>query len=183
MVETESKIIHLNQHKLYTLFSISFQYLLFKSTKEHGHYIIRVEDSLLASKLTRKAKDETTRKFMNSLAIPRKLKYGNSTFHLDFFNVSTWAITGQIPQDKIKGVLIVKNASDSPLMEPDLQLDLPQNYYLESILSAPKIVIIDFKNTYSDSTIVRFPFIKDKKEEAVNGVRISADIDINSIDD
>ncbi|MEX1099848.1 MAG: hypothetical protein WEB87_05450, partial [Bacteriovoracaceae bacterium] len=74
LVDSDSSHIHLPQQKLYTLFSIGFQYLLYKSTKEAGHYIIRVEDSYLLDKLQKKSKDQSTRRFMQSLALPRRLK-------------------------------------------------------------------------------------------------------------
>ena len=67
LVEHPAKHIHLDQQKLFTLFSIAFQYILFRSTKHPGHYIIRIEDPSLAEKLARKAKDETTRKFIGRL--------------------------------------------------------------------------------------------------------------------
>lgn len=50
LVESGSKHIHLDQQKLFTLFSVAFQYILFRSTKHPGHYIIRIEDSMLAEK-------------------------------------------------------------------------------------------------------------------------------------
>ena len=63
LIESEAPHIHLSQQKLYTLFSVGFNYLLFRSTKEAGHYIIRVEDSYLLEKLQKKSKDTTTRSF------------------------------------------------------------------------------------------------------------------------
>ena len=56
LVETKDQQILLGQHKLYTLFSIAFQYMLFLSTKNPGGYIIRIENSQLAEKLTKKSK-------------------------------------------------------------------------------------------------------------------------------
>ena len=84
LVESENNKIILPQHKLYTLFSIAFQYLLFKSTKEPGGYIIRVENSQLADKLARQAKDPSTKNFLHSMLLPRKLKFQKSMFFLDF---------------------------------------------------------------------------------------------------
>ena len=115
LIDCASDHIHLPQQKLYTLFSVAFQYMLFKSTREPGFYILRVEDSYLLDKLQKKSKDLSTRKFIQSLALPRRFKYGNSTFVLDFFNVSTWAMTNDLPKDKIKGALVVKNASKKPI--------------------------------------------------------------------
>ena len=71
LVELNQPHIHLNQHKLFTLFSIAFQYMLFRSTKVPGAYIIRVEDSQLVDKLQRRAKDPSTRKFLQALTLPR----------------------------------------------------------------------------------------------------------------
>ena len=72
LVECESSHIHLHQHKLFTLFSVAFQYLLYMSTKKPGAYIIRIEDSQLAEKIARKAKDLSSRKFLQTLLLPRK---------------------------------------------------------------------------------------------------------------
>jgi hypothetical protein len=105
----------LPQQKLFTLFSLAFQYLLFMSTKKPGAYVIRVEDSQLADKLARKSKDPSTRKFIQSLLLPRKLKYGKSVFFLDFFHVGSWNLTSDIPREKLKGALIVKNTSSKPM--------------------------------------------------------------------
>jgi len=58
LVENPAKHIHLDQQKLFTLFSVAFQYILFRSTKHPGHYIIRIEDSMLAEKLARKAMND-----------------------------------------------------------------------------------------------------------------------------
>jgi len=99
LVETSDQHIHLNQHKLFTLFSIAFQYILFISTKKPGHYIIRIEDAMLTDKLVRKSKDTTTRKFLQSLILPRKLRYGKSMFHLDFFNMNSWSKTMELPRE------------------------------------------------------------------------------------
>ena len=63
VVELEKPHIHLTQQKLYTLFSIGFNYFLFESGRNPGHYIIRVEDSYLLEKLIRKSKDDTSRNF------------------------------------------------------------------------------------------------------------------------
>jgi len=49
--------IQLDQQKLFTLYSIAFQYLLFTSTKKPGSYIIRIEDSSLAERLAKKSKE------------------------------------------------------------------------------------------------------------------------------
>jgi hypothetical protein len=187
LVESPHKHIHLNQQKLFTLFSIAFQYILFNSTKNPGHYIIRIEDSLLAEKLVRKAKDETTRKFMNRLLIPRRLSYGNSTFHLDYFPLATWGVTKDLPHEKIQGAIIVKNTSHNPLIDEsdfrnieteDQAIQLfGKNYYLTSLMGiAPTTITIAFNEVYEELETIIFDFIEEKSERAIDGVILSDDI-------
>lgn len=195
LIDCAGDHIHLPQQKLYTLFSIGFNYLLFKSTKEPGHYIIRVEDSYLLDKLQRKSKDRSSRRFMQSLALPRKLKYGNSFFHLDFFNFSTWANTNELPRQKVKGALIVKNANKKPFgelfgAEEDEQLQamiesMPRDYYLSSLKDfAPVTVTIAYDETYEGVEEVRFPFIKEEpKEKVAKGVNIANDINLEDLEE
>jgi len=187
LIECQNKHIHLGQPKLFTLFSIAFQYILFLSTKKPGHYIIRIEDSILAEKLARKAKDETTRKFMGRLIIPRRLTYGNSTFHLDYFPLSTWGMTKDLPKEKIQGAIIVKNTSHNPLIdesdfrnvnedEQAVQL-FGKNYYLNSLIGiAPTTITIAFGEVYEGLESLLFDFIEDKSEKIIDGVTISEDI-------
>lgn len=194
LVEAESNHLHLSQQKLYTLVSVGFQYLLYLSTKTAGHYIVRIEDSYLLDKIQRKAKDDSTRKFMQRLALPRRLKYGSSWFHLDFFNLSTWAATNELPKDKIQAALIIKNASKSPLMfdasedeEEDLKAilaSLPPNYYQSSLSSfVPKTVTIAFDEKYEGTQEIIFPFIKEEpREKSVRGVNIASDIDASEFE-
>ena len=115
LVESNSPKLLLNQHKLYSLFSISFQYMLYQSTKEPGAYIIRIENSSLAEKLAKKSKDPSTRKFIQNMLLPRKLRFQRSTFYVDFFHFGTWNLTNTIPADKIKGCIIIKNTSKSTI--------------------------------------------------------------------
>lgn len=187
LVESPSKHIHLDQQKLFTLFSIAFQYILFRSTKHPGHYIIRIEDSMLAEKLARKAKDETTRKFLNRLIVPRRLAYGNSTFHLDYFPLATWGVTKDLPKEKIQGAIIVKNTSHNPLIDESdfrhLTLDeqaielFGKDYYLNSLMDiAPRTITIAFDEVFEGLDSIRFNFIEDKTEGYVDGVRISGNI-------
>lgn len=195
LLETSENHIHLPQQKLYTLVSICFNYLLFLSTKDSGHYIIRVEDSFLLDKIQKKSKDDTTRKFITKLALPRRLKYGNSTFHLDFFNFSSWANTNELPKDKIKAALIIKNPNRSPLdgngldLEDTIELNtiagLPKDYYLTSLTNfVPKTLTIAFDENFEDIKIVNFPFIKeDPKEKIAKGVSISSSIDLDLLSD
>ncbi len=186
LVETPSQHIHLNQQKLFTLFSIAFQYILFRSTKHPGHYIIRIEDSMLAEKLLRKAKDETTRKFMNRLMVPRRLTYGNSTFHLDYFPLATWGVTKDLPKEKIQGAIIVKNTSHNPLIdesdfrhvnEDDQAVQLfGKNYYLNTLMDiCPTTITIAFDEEFEGLEQVQFDFIEEKSGY-VDGVKISEDV-------
>lgn len=195
LLETSNCHIHLPQQKLFTLFSISFNYLLYLSTKESGHYIIRVEDSHLLEKLQRKAKDDTSRKFMSKLALPRKFKYGNSIFHLDFFSFTTWSNTNELPKERIKAALVVKNTTKSPVEMMGLDSNdieqinnlagLPKGYYHTSLTNfVPKTITIAFDETYENVEQVNFPFIKDNpKEKLAKGVIIAEDINLENLID
>lgn len=187
IVESPAQHIHLDQQKLFTLFSIAFQYILFRSTKHPGHYIIRIEDSMLAEKLARKAKDETTRKFMNRLIIPRRLAYGNSTFHLDYFPLATWGVTKDLPKEKIQGAIIVKNTSHNPLIDESdfrhvsddqqaVQL-FGKNYYLSTLMDiSPRTITIAFEENFEGLESIQFDFIEEREERSVDGVVISRDV-------
>ena len=184
--------LHLNQQKLFTLFSIGFQYLLFRSTKNPGAYIIRIENSYLADKLAKKSKDNSTRKFMNSLLLPRKLKYEKSFFYLDFFHLGSWNLTNDIPQDKIRGALIVKGTSTTPLNEHDYSViksdfgfseDLPNNFYLTSLIDhSPKTITVSIEDAIDGVQTLQFPFIKKEKDRLAKGVTIASDLDLDDID-
>lgn len=194
LIESNSPHIHMSQQKLYTLVSIGFQYLLYNSTKEPGHYVIRVEDSYLLDKIQKKAKDNSTRKFMQKLALPRKFKYGNAVFHLDFFNFSTWANTNELPKDKVRAALIIKNASKKPIgmdasEDDDEQVkaimeSLPSDYYLSSLKDfVPKTITIAFDEIYEGVQEIKFPFIIDEpKEKLAHGVKISQDINFDDLE-
>ncbi len=187
--------LHLNQHKLFTLFSLAFQYFLFLSSKDPGAYILRIEDSYLADKLARKAKDPSTRKFMHSLMIPRKLKYGKSTFFLEFFGFATWNMTNEIPKGKIRGAIIVKNTSTRPLMETAFEQQdeeeevnpmahLPEDYYLTTLLeSSARTLVIAFEKDFPELKVVQFPFIKKDRVKTVSGVTLAKNLDWDEIDD
>jgi hypothetical protein len=190
LVEHPARHLHLDQQKLFTLFSVAFQYILFKSTKTPGHYIIRIEDSLLAEKLARKAKDETTRKFIGRLIIPRRLVYGNSTFHLDYFPLATWGVTKDLPKEKIQGAIIVKNTSHNPMIDESdfrhLTTDqqavelFGKDYYLNSLMDiAPRTITIAFNEQYDGTERLRFGFIEEESERYADGVRISGNINLD----
>ncbi len=186
LIESDAVHIHLPQQKLFTLFSIGFQYLLFQSTKNPGAYVIRVEDGHLAEKLAKKAKDPSTRKFMQSLLIPRKLKYEKSVFYLDYFHFGSWNLTNDLPKGKIQAAIIVKNTSNKPMFEMDSDESV-DNTALESIKvghyrqvlleNSPRTITIAFEEKYSDSTEINFSFIKKEKERTVSGVTISEDVE------
>jgi hypothetical protein len=186
LVETDEKFIHLTQPKLFTLVSLAFQYFLYLSTKEAGYYILRVEDSQLLEKIARKSKDDITRKFITKLTLPRKLKYGQSTFMLDFFHLGSWQLTKDLPVEKIKGALVIKNSDPKPFghfLESDEEgaeaIALPQNYFLTSLQEVvPKIITIAFDESFEGFKKIEFPFIKcDERERLAKGVKISHDID------
>lgn len=187
IVEHPAKHLHLNQQKLFTLFSIAFQYILFKSTKNPGHYIIRIEDPSLAEKLARKAKDDTTRRFLGKLIIPRRLTYGSSTFHLDYFPLATWGTTKDLPKEKIQGAIIVKNTSHNPLIdESDFRFVAQddqavalfgEHYYLNSLREiSPRTIMIAFNEEFEGLESVEFDFIEEKAERIADGVQISEDV-------
>lgn len=186
LIETDAVHVHLTQQKLFTLFSVGFQYLLFESTRKPGAYIIRVEDGYLAEKLAKKSKDPSTRKFMQSLMIPRKLKYEKSFFYLDYFHLGSWNMTSEIPREKIKAALIVKNTSSKPMIEidPEIEGDTPvidttkNAEYLKTLMEfVPRTITIAFEETFEGTSSLTFPFIKKEKEKTVSGVTISSDID------
>ena len=192
LLECQHSHIHLPQQKLYTLYSIAFNYFLYLSGNEPGHYIIRIEDSYLMDKIIRKAKDDTSRKFLNRMALPRRFKYEKSMFHVDFFNFTTWANTNELPKDKIKGALIVKNASKGPIghdFNEDEEVQtamnaLPKDFYLTSLKEfVPKTITIAFDEEYDDMEKIVFPFIKDEPSEKLSkGVSISCDINLEDLD-
>ena len=185
----DQKALHFTQHKLYSLFSVAFQYILFRSTKEPGAYIIRLENSNLVDKLSRKSKDSSTRRFIQSLSLPRKLKYGNSTFYLDFFHFGTWNLTSEIPPEKIKGSIIVKRGNKNPLDEIQNEENaeevnpFPADYYLTSLTEvSPCNIFISHEETISGFNEIKFPFIKEEKPKAVSGVKINDDINWDDVE-
>ncbi|EQC48047.1 hypothetical protein [Bacteriovorax sp. Seq25_V] len=196
IIETEHKHILLNQHKLYTLFSIAFQSILFLSTKDPGAYIIRIEDAKLADKFARKAKDPSTRKFIQSLLMPRKFKFQKSMFYLDFFNFQSWNLTAEIPPEKLKGAIIVKDSAEKPPMNPMLEQameeedalmgipEMPKDYHLTTLLGAcPKTITIAYETEFDEMVPVQFPFIKKEITKTVSGVTLGKDFDWDNIED
>lgn len=142
---------------------------------------------MLAEKLARKAKDETTRKFIGRLLVPRRLAYGNSTFHLDYFPLATWGVTKDLPKEKIQGAIIVKNTSHNPLIdesdfrhinEDDQAVQLfGKDYYLNTLKEiSPRTIMIAFDEKYEGLETIQFDFIEEKQERMVDGVKISEDV-------
>ena len=180
----DHKHLQLPQQKLFTLFSIAFQYFLFKSTKSPGAYIIRIEDSSLAEKLAKRSKDSSTRRFLKALLLPRKLKYGKSIFFLDFFHIGSWNLTKAIPEQKMQGALIVKNSKDRPMEpmvesedEPEEFSSLPDNFFLTSLLdTTPETITISHNDDIDGLHFFNFDFIQKEKEKVLKGVKISEDI-------
>jgi hypothetical protein len=191
LVECESPNIHLDQHKLFTLFSVAFQYMLFLSTKDPGAYILRIEDSGLADKFARKSKDPSTRKFMQSLMIPRKLKFKKSMFFLDFFHIGSWNLTKDVDPSKIKGAIIVKNTGNKPMEfdevedgEEDIMASLPKDYFHTSLTDfVPKTITIAYDYKFDNVKVLNFPFIKQDQEQTISGVTIGKDINWDNLDD
>lgn len=192
LIDQDQAHLHLSQQKLYTLFSLAFNYFLFNSAKEPGNYIIRVENSFLLEKLIKKSKDESSRRFLQKLALPRKLKYNGSMFHLDFFHFSSWSKTNEIPKSKIKGALIVKNATKAPIgqgFEDDEEMQealaaLPKNYFLSSLQEfVPKTITIAYEEELENVVEIKFPFIKEEEaDKIIKGVNIASDVNLDQLD-
>lgn len=177
--------LHLTQPKLFTLSSISVQFLLKYSLSNPGSYIIRIEDGILYDKLIKRSKDLSTRNFLQALLLPRKLKFRDSLFFLDFFNISTWQKTNEIPREKIKGALVIKNSTTKPMMEPryldekiEEEIILPKNFYYSCLQEiTPKTLIIAFGEDFENCIPVEFPWIKNN-EDKISGVTFSRDLNL-----
>lgn len=191
LVETECDKVHLNQPKLYTLMSLGFQYLLYLSTKNPGAYLIRLEESILADKLMKKSKDPSTRKFLAKLLTTRKLNYGPSSFFLDYFHPQSWQVTQTVPNTKWKAALVVKGTSNKTFIDipqqddenvdiaPENQINpYDENVYLAPLCELPiKTLWIAFEhNTPPNFNQVKFPFIPEKEESMLGGVKVADEI-------
>ncbi|RLA62375.1 MAG: hypothetical protein DRQ88_05575 [Epsilonproteobacteria bacterium] len=177
--------LHLTQHKLFTLTSVALQYLMYYSGQNPGSYILRIEDSLLYEKLVKKSKDPTTRNFLRALFLPRKIKYKNSLFFLDYFHMGTWQKTNEIPKDRIKGALIIKNSHTRPMVETgyvesedegQMPNIFPQDFYYTSLQDmVPKTIILAYGEDFEGTQKVEFPWIK-KEDQKINGMTFSKDL-------
>jgi hypothetical protein len=196
LVEADHLHLHLPQHKLFTLVSIAVQYFLFLSSKNPGVYIFRFENGHLVDKLTKKAKDHTTRRFLEKIFLPRKLIYNQSTFYLDFFHMSSWTITHDLPKHRLQGALIVRDSSQKPLIEQvdalqEIQENLiPQSEDLKTAPSfysnlrerCPRTIMISFEKDYPETKKILFPLIKDQ-EKSTQGVYLSSSFQWDSQDE
>jgi hypothetical protein len=199
LVESTDEHLHLAQPKLYTLFSVAFQYLLFKASKEKGHYILRVEDGQMADKLARRAKDASSRKFMYTLLHNRRMKFKNSVIYLDFFNPKSWTFSQDIPENALKLAVIIKNTSDRP-MDPTFdsegategpevpqaveEVDLPKDFYYTSLKEVAKeTIIVAFEQAFESVKNIEFPFIEIEKKKTIGGVTLSEKLDWDKIED
>lgn len=197
LLEQDSPHFHLHQHKLFTLFSVALQYFLYQSTKIPGTYVLRIENSFLADKLVKKAKDYTTRRFLEKILLPRKMIYNQSTFYLDYFHMSSWTLTQDLPPHKLQGALIVKDSTSRPLKENidafEEILDshqqlvsadneeinkksspIPENFFYTNLQQrVPRSIIISFEQSYPETQKISFPFIKEQ-ERPLQGVYVSS---------
>lgn len=199
LVESNSSKIHLTQPKLYTLMSLGFQYILYLSTKNPGSYLIRLEESLLADKLMKKAKDQSTRKFLSKLMTTRKLNFGQSSLYLDYFHPQSWQMTQTVPNQKWKAALVVKGTSPKTFLDigtedSSSELDgegsdksqsnlnsinpFDENVYLAPLCELPiKVLWIAFEhNTPPQFDQIKFPFIPDKEEALPGGLTLTQEI-------
>lgn len=178
--------VHLYQHKLFTLFSVSFQYMLFLSMQRPGYYLIRIQDGELAQKLAKKAKDESTRKFLTKLIHQRKLRYRDSYFVLDYFQPSTWAQTMDIPKEKIQcSVLICESVMKESWPEFEHLGSIP---YFHSLLGiSPRFIFIDldknmkYSENFTQLQRVTLSIIGPQDLGALSGVVLGKDININEL--
>jgi len=189
IIECEHSHILLPQQKLFTLVTLAMQYMMFESTKNPGSYIIRVEDSSLYDKITRKSKDMNIRKFFQRLSLPRKIKFEKSTFYLDFFHVSSWNITKDIPSERLRGAMIIKNTNPNPMLttaegeeneeDNSFLLGMENNLFLNSLLgTCPKTITIAFDQSFEGTHPLKFDFIKEEAfEHMAYGVKIAGDVD------
>ena len=178
ILESGHSHIQFVQPKLFTLSSIAFQYFLFLSTKNPGDYLIRIEDGPLAEKAAKRSKDPSTRKFLQTLLLPRKLKFDKSCLYLDFFHVGTWQHKKDL-HHKLQGALIIPNPMPKPMNEVELgemDKDLPYKSLRESV---PKTIIISNNCNYEGNLLLSFPFIPNEENNlSTNGLTLSPDLKI-----
>ena len=148
----------------------------------------------MAKKLARKSKDPSTRKFIQSLLLPRRLKYGRSTFYLDFFNLGTWG-SSDIPPAQRQVALVIKNTSGKVMNQffdeteeddPNAEAlkNLPEDYYYSTLQDAfPKTLLISIEESIRVQLLSEFPFIKKEKEKTVSGVTINDKLDWEKFED
>ncbi len=193
LVENQEPHILLPQQKLFTLFSIALQYMMFTSIKQKGIYLLRIEDANLASKLCKKAKDPISRKFMEKIILPRRTTYQGSSFYMDYFNPNTWGqflqVTEGHKRNQLKMALVVKNTSTNPFAgistevdegpEEIISVDSLSNMTFHSTLKSvvPETITIAYNFQIPELSQISFPFIVDDDEKPLNGVKISKNLD------
>ena len=113
-------------------------------------------------------------------------------FFLDFFHAGSWNQTSTIPEEKIKGILVVKRTDginfEPPMVEVPEGEEAPEvseeskTQYIDSIshLNA-KTIFIHSEGSYENFTEVNFPFIKKDKPKSIAGVTLSDEIDWDNI--
>ena len=99
-------------------------------------------------------------------------------------------MTNEIPPERIKAALIIKNSSPRPMAElpddptPEVASGLPQlpeDYYLTSLQSfVPKLIMIAYGHHFEDALEVTFPFIK-KKKEKLAGIVLGQGLDLDTL--
>jgi len=175
---------HLNQQKLFTLGSIAFQYLLYKASRNPGIYLIRIEDGHLADKLAHKSKDETSRRLMEKILLPRRLKVGDSTFVLDYFQESSWTRIQEMPISRFRMAVVIRNTTRRPFHdrhEEDEEVETSKITsqsldFLPLLMSQfPQTLTIAYDMKIPDTEVIRFDFINDE-EDTLSGVKITDQI-------
>src|SRR5690606_8386223 len=117
--------------------------------------------------------------------------YGRSTFYLVFFHVSSGKLTKDIPPNKLKAALVVKNTSDKLMeeipvghedhgAEPSLFREGCWYSSLQEI--PPKTLGIAFEKEFNGTSPIRFDFIKKERERSLAGVRLSQEIIFDDLD-
>ena len=102
-------------------------------------------------------------------------------------------MTNEIPKDKLKCAIVVKNTSSRPMTEVDLmedeevdplkELNLPSNYYMTSLIeNVPSTIGIALDDKVAQMKDVEFEFIP-KEEERVKGVTLAKGLNLDFVDE
>src|SRR5690606_38953855 len=95
-----------------------------------------------------------------------------------------------LPQGKIQGAIVVKNTQHTPLIDDSDFRNVTsdeqavalfgKHYYLSSLQEiVPKTITIAFDEDFENLHQIKFPFIEDKNDRAVNGVIINEDLGLD----